>query len=351
MNIALVGYFGHGNLGDEAILQSIISQLKKFYKPLKITVFTASPEKTKNKYKVEAFYRKSIPSLLAGISMSDIVVFAGGSLFQDITSFRSLLYYCSIIFLARMYGKKVILYSQGIEPLKYYHSQVLLRNAFTFANHISVRDSESLSYLKNTIKLKKKVCFAVDSGLMLNPLIKDNKYKEFVGINFIEVKNFPIENVVMHLGKFNEKYGVKYLYIPFNKEDVRIGKELEKRLGSSVLCYISENENVSEVLGIISQLKFVVGARLHSLILSASAYVPFIGIHYHDKIESFSKDVKQKYISFNNLQNGCFYSNLVDVYENRLSYHNQLKYLVDELKGKSKDNLINNILIKYDKTR
>ena len=42
----------------------------------------------------------------------------GGSLLQDVTSLRSLFYYLFIITLGKLAGKKVMLYSHGIGPIR-----------------------------------------------------------------------------------------------------------------------------------------------------------------------------------------------------------------------------------------
>ncbi len=349
MKVALVGYFGHDNLGDEAILLSVLQQLKRYNRVKQITVFSANPQETKKKYSVLSLNRKSFPDIIAGISMSDYIIFAGGTLIQDKTSFASLLYYLGIILLSRTYGKKVILYSQGIEPLKYPISRWIVAYVLHFVHYISVRDEESIKYLQKTLKLQKRVNFTVDSALMLAPYLKNNLYKGLIGLNFMGFTDFPIVDVAQQLEKFAQVKNIKYLYLSLHPEDERIGKELQLILGDDKVVILEKIENIAEFLGVIAQLDMLVGARLHSLILSASVHVPFLGIHYHDKVESFSKEVKQKYISFNNLQKGMFYSNLEDVYEGRNLFQNQLKYLVENLKEKSKDNLINNILVKYEK--
>lgn len=350
MNIALVGYFGYDNIGDDAILQSILGQLKRFHRPLQLIVFAHQPERIEKRFRVQALNRMSLPSVLAGISMSDLVIFAGGSLFQDRTSFRSLLYYCAMIGLARLYGKKVILYAQGIEPFRYKWSEWLVRNVLLFAHHISVRDRESMTLLNKLLRRKKRVRFAVDSALLLAPYRTNNLYQGFIGLNFMASPHFPIEEVVEQLDRFSKEHQRRFLYVAFNKNDLHIGQEIKKRLHETQMVILDPEDNLSLFLGILQQLDMMVGMRLHSLILSASARVPFIGIHFHDKVNSFCKEVKQPVIRFSDLQKGELYSNLGLVFKERKRYQTQLSVLVDDLVKESKDNLINNIIIKYDKT-
>lgn len=350
MKIALVGYFGHDNVGDDAILQGVLGQLKRYHRPLQLLVFAHQPERIEKRFRVQALRRMSLPSILAGMSMSDVIIFAGGSLFQDRTSFRSLLYYCSILGLARIYGKKVILYSQGIESFRYKWSEWLVKNTFLFAHHISVRDQESLVLLNKLMKRKKRIRYVMDSALLLTPYRINNLYQGFIGLNLMNVKDFPLEIVVQQLDQFAKEHQRRYLYVPLNKADLHIGLEIKKRLHESQMVILEPEENISTLLGILQQLDFMVGMRLHSLILGAAARIPFLGIHLHDKVSSFGKDVNQPVIRFSDLQKGALYSNLELVFKERKRYQNQLSSLIDDLVAQSKDNLINNIIVKYDKT-
>ena len=350
MKIALVGYFGHENIGDEAILQSVIQQLKKYHKPLEILVFTNTPTETSELYNVSTLKRKSIINIIAAIRMSDIILFAGGTLFQDETSFGSLIYYLFIIVLAKIFKRKVILYSQGVEPFRYYLSKFLVKQVFLFVDHISVRDRSSQAYLKKTLKIKKNIRFNIDSAMLLCPLQLNNKYRNFIGLNLMDVPNIPIEMIIKDLMEFTKTHNKKILYIPFQERDRILGEKLQKYFGVDSFVILDVMPNISELLGIIQQLDFLVGARLHSLILSATAYTPFIGIHIYDKVKSFSTDVHQNYLAFNDLQKGVLYSTLIKVFNNKNKLKNQLKQTVENLKEQSKDSLINNILIKYEKT-
>ncbi|MEK6557247.1 MAG: polysaccharide pyruvyl transferase CsaB [Candidatus Margulisiibacteriota bacterium] len=345
----MVGYFGYNNLGDEAILQSIVSQLRAYPRPLSLVLFAHKAASYQSSFHGTVLSRKSFPALIAGISMVDIVVFAGGTLFQDRTSFRNLLYYLGLIVLARILGKKIILYSQGVEPFRYSLSKWLVKNAFLFCHTITVRDKESHAYLNELLGGKKRIQYTVDSAMMIAPYQTNNLYQNCIGINFMNIKQLPLDSIVRQLERFSEKYRRKFLYLPLSKEDGLIGREIKKRLPDSMMAIFEPSGHISTSLGVLKQMDMMVGCRLHSLILSAAVGVPFLGIHYHDKVESFAKDVKQKYVPFSDLQTETFYSNLVEVFENRTAYRNQLNALVRDLKEQSRDNLINTILLKYDK--
>ena len=51
--VGITGSYGGMNLGDEAILQSIIAQLRKDVPQIEITVFSRDADDTKKRHQVE----------------------------------------------------------------------------------------------------------------------------------------------------------------------------------------------------------------------------------------------------------------------------------------------------------
>ena len=88
------GYIGFDNFGDEAIAKVLVDRLKHEGAE-KITLISSNPEKTAKLYGVD-----SCPMLkfFDSIKHSDVLVSGGGSLLQDVTSFKSLLYYLGVIY-------------------------------------------------------------------------------------------------------------------------------------------------------------------------------------------------------------------------------------------------------------
>ena len=146
--ILLSGYYGFGNVGDEAILTSTIKTLQLQAPGVQIAVLSNEPAETARTYNVRAMHRMWPHHVLNAISETDLVVFGGGSLLQDDTSLRSLLYYLSVIFLAKIMGKPVIVYANGIGPLHSRLGRFLTRVALNTVKDITVRDQESFKELK-----------------------------------------------------------------------------------------------------------------------------------------------------------------------------------------------------------
>src|SRR5690606_16223699 len=113
MRVLLSGYYGFGNLGDEAILAGLGSALEhRGHQPV---VLSNDPAGTERLHSFEARHR--VRGLVGALTSVDAVVSGGGGLLQDATSARSLTYYLSVLRLARAFGRRTAVYAQSLGPL------------------------------------------------------------------------------------------------------------------------------------------------------------------------------------------------------------------------------------------
>lgn len=338
MKIGLVGFFGNHNVGDEAILRAMISQFKMYHEPVKIVVFTDSPDKTREKYNVIVFSRKSITHLLAGINYCDIIIFAGGSLFQDQTSVLNMFYYTGVAQLCKIYKKKLIFYSQGFDNLKHFISRLLLKRAVFLADRISARDYKSINYLKNVLKVKKNIRFVMDTAFLLQPYQKDNQYKGYVGVNFM--KDQLNQQTINYLIDFQKKTNAELIFVPFNPEDKLVYSIVKKKLNIDIL----EEGDPCALMGYIKQMEMFIGQRYHSLVFSAAARTPFVYLGEGDKGVGFAEIVKQKVVSTLEMSQE---NSLVEFYKNKEIFKNILTCCMENIEKESIPELIGNVLVKY----
>lgn len=92
--VVISGYYGFGNVGDEAVLAAILQQLTHLWPKARYTVLSGNPPATMQEHGVEAISRHDLGSLGSALSSRKAVLISGGgTLFQDMTSSRSLYYY------------------------------------------------------------------------------------------------------------------------------------------------------------------------------------------------------------------------------------------------------------------
>ena len=115
-NVAISGYYGFENFGDEAILKVLTEELKNCGH--NVTVFSKRPDITSAKRGVNSVYTFSLGKVIKTLKNADVLISGGGSLLQDVTSTKSLFYYLFVIGAALFFQKDVIIFAQGIGPIK-----------------------------------------------------------------------------------------------------------------------------------------------------------------------------------------------------------------------------------------
>ncbi len=144
------GYYGFGNLGDEALLEVIVQRLRATFAPARIEVLSATPQRTAAAYGVEATSRWDWRAVRAAIARADVVLSGGGGLLQNATSFRSLLYYAAILREAARAGRKTMIFAQSIGPLDRL-GRLTVRRFCRGVQRATVRDERSRTLLSDLL--------------------------------------------------------------------------------------------------------------------------------------------------------------------------------------------------------
>jgi len=300
--IVISGYYGFDNIGDEAVLYAILSQLRDYIPEISVTVLSNNPEKTKLMYGVGSVNRWHIKEVARVIKESDMLISGGGSLLQDITGGKTIPYYLAIVKLAQWYKKKVVFYSQGIGPINHGYNKWLIRKIVNKVDAIFVRDNHSKEVLEE-LGIKKPIQVATDPVLGIKPNEDVYKYVKdlLTEVKAVGVYIRPCENeeelltsleialqYIMHEGY------VVYLIPMYYLQDREIAHKLKRRLGDNVI-FVDEKLTIDEVMSYTACFEFVIGMRLHSLIMSAAVKVPMIGLSYDPKVKDFMKDMEIPY--------------------------------------------------------
>ena len=306
--ILISGYYGFNNIGDESILRTVIDNLREKLPDVDITVLSQDPEQTAEKFGVKSVRRMSLPDIFRAVGWCDLLLSGGGSLLQDATSGRSILYYLFILGLAQLLGRQTFIYSQGIGPISTPRNRRLTASILRRADGIVVRDAKSRDLLLEIGVPDKLIVVTAD------PVIRVKKPDSALGLRILERENCPKQDGHLTVGWavkarkpnreflqevykcilwLREAYGADSVLIPFfYDEDVGVCEEIARRLEGKAGClrqkYLSE-----ETLSIIGCLDVLVGVRLHSLIYAAVMGVPMIGVSYDPKVDSFLASIER----------------------------------------------------------
>ena len=301
MKIVISGYYGFDNLGDEAILKAIITSLKKVDSTIDITVLSNNPAKTQNSYNVKAINRWNLYSIYKNILKSDGLISGGGSLFQDITSSRSVIYYSIIIALAKLARKPVFIYAQGVGPLNKKISRKIVKYFFNKTNYITLRDNESKDLIEN-IGVNKDIHIVTDPvmGFDFDKQCKINTIsnKSYIVISIRDWNQNEsgfLNNIASVCDKIIEN-GIDVVFVPMHGElDEKVSKHVGQIMKNEPII-LSHKLTIEQKVMYIRNAKLMIGMRLHALIFAANVSTPMIGISYDPKIDSYLKLVDQESI-------------------------------------------------------
>lgn len=308
MKVLLSGYYGFDNAGDDAVLFAIVQALQEVVPNIDITVLSNQPEKTATEFQVKAVDRWSKGSLLKAIKNCDVLISGGGSLLQDVTSKNGILYYLGIMKLAQIMKKKVIIYAQGIGPVKEPRNRTLTAKILNKVQAITVRDFDSRNELME-MGVYQEVMVCVDPVLG----IPNEQIDGEVGLRLLKQAkaNFEIEKKVLMVSARNWQHsdiffqeiakscdamvrqGWQVVFVPFHfPEDVVVGKQIAAMMQQDVLV-LEGNYSPQETMAILKNADLIMGMRLHSLIMGAALLKPMVALSYDPKVTSFMQLLRQ----------------------------------------------------------
>jgi polysaccharide pyruvyl transferase CsaB len=164
--VLLIGFYGCGNLGDDAILYALLSQAEGKNHHITVSLGKEPLHGFTLPHGVKAVYRKGI-FLLTAIFCSHYVVFGGGSLLQNRTGQASLCYYLALILLSKMLRKQVYFVSSGIGPIRKRGWRWICGKILALCNGVTMRDYRAIAFAESLGV--KEVEYAPDPVYFLSP--------------------------------------------------------------------------------------------------------------------------------------------------------------------------------------
>ena len=322
------GYYGFDNFGDETILKILVENLKKF--DSQITVFSSNPLKTSKNLDVNSVKSFDLKGVIKSLKSSDCLISGGGSLLQDVTSKKSLIYYLGVIFLAQLFKKKTIIFAQGIGPINDNFLQKITKILLKKADYISVRDEKSLALL-NTWGINANLCSDPVWNIELKKVEKTDK----IGIQLRDFSLLNDEFLINLAENINKNYSDKEILILSlqNKLDLDVCNKFSdilKGINSKINCKVVENTSNEEVINIISSLNTLIAMRYHACLIGVQAQANLLPISYDIKVESLANLFDLKSLSLGDLnQNNKIFDEFVKskiIYDEEKIENQNLKF-------------------------
>ena len=285
--VLLCGYYGEHNLGDDALLEVLLQQLPASTGAL---VTARDRQQVQERWGVATVDRGSLAAVLAALGRCRALVLGGGSLLQDATSFKSLLYYAALITAAWVQRKPVLLWGQGLGPLRRRRSRLLVRALLPLVSRVCWRDPDSAQL---AARLGRGDGHAPDPVWVSTP----GQWRGRGGPLVLCWRATPLllqhgwQPYLQALERLAAEQDRQVIWLPLHREqDTALLHQLQEQglVGAGLLQRSRQVVALTprEAKAVFATAGLVVAMRLHGLILAAVSGAPCAALSYDPKVSA-----------------------------------------------------------------
>ena len=353
--------------GDNAILAGTLQILSGEMPGSEIAVLTDRPDITRRFHPgVHATYRRDLAAVWKAMGKSDLVLWGGGQLIQNISSQAFILFQLTLLNFAYAQRIPVMGFALGAAELRGRLWRTLTRRAIDRLAAITVRDKGTQQALMD-LGVRKSIEVTADPALVLEPedgeqvLMNEAIPSRFAIIaprrwfhyrhTLLPIASGPASDEPQS-GKFEavleglaqtadwliESRGLGVLFVPMypgaTQRDEFVCQEIRRRMHhSSHSLVLQGSYNPQVLLGLFGMARVVVGLRLHSAILSTCGAVPSMIVYNQLKGLSFFEQIDMRKFAFpiDNIDWPELRSSLARLLEDRPLYVEKLRDRRDSL--------------------
>jgi polysaccharide pyruvyl transferase CsaB len=293
MRVVISGYYGFGNLGDEAVLAAMVAALRDRLPQAHVVVVSGRPTLTRLLHGVASVPRTGALRALVG---ADLVISGGGGLVQDVTSARSALYYLTLLGVATLLARATMVYAQGIGPLRRWWLRKLAQSVVNRVTVVTVRDEDSRRFLQE-IAVRRPVQVVADPAFALDP-VPVTQIRDLIGARRparIGVALRPwqdnryLEPLLQGLHAACVDIGAEIVALAFHPQrDLGVCAHAARAIGGQVIAGLSPGE----MMAVTGTLDLMVGMRLHALVYAVARGIPLVGLSYDPKIDGLLRQIE-----------------------------------------------------------
>lgn len=308
LKIGISGSYGGINMGDEAILQSMLTLIKKNF-DAHICVFSKNPEDTLKRHGVNHsldIRKRSRNEIRHMIESLDVFILGGGGILYD----NAAELFLREVEMANEAEVPVFVYAISAGPLNKHFNRKLVANTLNQVKLITVRDNRGKILLED-LGVEKDIIVTADPAVLLSPapLPEDALLKEGLVVNkpliglsvrepgpaapHIDINHY--HSLLADVADFLvERIGAHVVFVPMerNYKDLQHSHAVISKMINAQSASILQHEYTSgELLSWMGHFDFVIGMRLHFLIFAAIMGIPFIPLPYAGKVEGFIEEL------------------------------------------------------------
>jgi len=351
--VAISGSYGGMNLGDEAILEVILRELRA-HMDVDVVIFSHNPKDTERRHNVRAvpireMHKDEVFEELRGL---DLFILGGGGILYD----GSLDGFLRDVNWAKGLDIPVLIYAISVGPLKTPQSKQLVTETLNKVDQITVREREAKIILHD-LGVNRQILVTADPGLLLKPqsFTKDMLKKEGISPNghlvAFSVREpgpaAPDLNIEQYHGILAnaadfmvERFDAQILFVPMEggeHKDMQHSHAVIAKMANAKRANVLKGEYTSaEVLGLMKHMSFAVGMLLHFLIFAGIQKIPFVSLPYATKVSGFLSDLEMPMPPIAALNVGKLCAYLDRSWDLRIQIKKQLEERIPPLQERAK---------------
>lgn len=317
------------HVGDEAMLEANIAQLKARIPEIRLTVVSGDPDWTSEHYRVNAVPRLGFETidrddseaydalskywLQVGADMLErqetdldegkavvtalfnangLLISGGGNLTS--TWPEHIYERVTLIELAKLFHKPVIVLGQTIGPNLDPAHRIILSNALKTVQHVGVRELESMALALSLGVNPARLSYQLDDAFFLDEMPIESSalpcpdpyaIVTFHPFTVPDQDSVALKQIAQQLGTLCERTGLHLLFVPHVPEsqgklipDQAVGEVLATQLPSHQMTVL-EVQTARQVVGLTQHASMIISTRYHPLVFGLANAVPAIGIY------------------------------------------------------------------------
>ncbi|MEM9977303.1 MAG: polysaccharide pyruvyl transferase family protein [Cyanobacteria bacterium P01_D01_bin.2] len=329
--LLICGFYGHHNLGDEAMLAGMLCLLKPCLGPdylSQITVYSNDPDDTARRHGVATLrnqfprrrreqWRKWVEHTLA-LWRHQYFILGGGDLLRDSPQREVATAWLQPLQRAMDLGCQTIVLGISVGDIWRPETKAAIVHTLNQVNLIAVRDRQSQKQLQQigvtcpinvisdlalqaistqpppgTAAVAPKIGISIRSLAGRLPHLDHAAEQRFYG-EMAKIIDYLIEHkdAAISLLPF-QAYPPTYGHRPVDDDEKAIAAVLEQTHHSQQITVHTAFDSIKQAIDTLKSLDLVIGTRLHSLILAGGLGIPLLAAVYDKKVSGFMAEIDQ----------------------------------------------------------
>src|SRR3989338_242529 len=352
--IGISGSYGGMNLGDEAILEALLKELRASV-DAEVVVFSRNPQDTESRHKVRAVPIRDLhkEDVLEQLKQLHLFVLGGGGILFD----GVLDGFLRDVNWAKELGIPVMVYAVSVGPITSPDAKQLVVDTLNKVDALTVREGEAKRALHD-LGVKRDIEVTADPALLLEPkpftkelLKKEGIETDIPLVGFAVRGPGPAAAPALNIEQYHalladaadfmiERFDAQVLFVPMERgehKDLQHSHAVIPKMARADRARVVKGDyTAAQLLGLVEHMAFAVGMRLHFLIFAAIHHVPFVPLPYASKVTGLLADLEMPMPSIGELNVGKLCAFLDRTWDLRKEVRKHLEQKVPVLQARAK---------------